>query len=61
MIMNPTQQPTPAQRPVRPQVDTATACRCGQDLERCSALHCPRCGTQLGALRFEATGFWRAA
>ncbi|WP_148046817.1 hypothetical protein [Nocardioides pocheonensis] len=59
--MNPTQQVAPAGRPVSPQVDRAASCGCGQDLECCSAGHCPRCGTQLGSSRFEATGFWQAA
>ncbi|HEX2893616.1 MAG TPA: hypothetical protein VHO29_06390 [Marmoricola sp.] len=58
--MNPVQQPAPAQ-PVRPRIDTSTACVCGQDLDRCSGDHCPRCGMQLGSLRVEATGFWQAA
>jgi predicted amidophosphoribosyltransferase len=61
IAMNPTQQVAAAGTPVRPRVDQAASCGCGQDLERCSTAHCPRCGTQLGPLRFEATGFWQAA
>jgi predicted amidophosphoribosyltransferase len=61
MAMNPTQQVAPAGTPLRPRVDQAASCVCGQDLERCSTSHCPRCGTQLGTSWFEPTGFWQAA
>ena len=49
-------------RPSTPRIDrTPAVCGCGQYLDVCPGEHCSRCGTQLGPLRFEATGFWQAA
>lgn len=62
MAMSTTQQrETPVRKPVTPQVVSPATCGCGQDLDRCSTAHCPRCGSQLGPVRVEATGFWQAA